>query len=366
MRKPHLQEIVDALAPDRATRNADPVCLSVGGFVIEVRCVSITLLAELLRYFQHVIVAPCEPDTVVHVLGNAQLPFEPEYVDWVREASKRGRKDTIYDLPDGRLILKVRTGVQFLQSPAWSIAFGPTEQNANQVINFINTQILNRFQREGWLACHAAAVKTSDKGLAISGLSGGGKSTTMLRLMEIADTHYVTNDRLLVRKNANKTDALGIPKLPRINPGTIVTNARLTGLLDEEREEELRNLEPDELWHLEEKYDLFIDDIYGPGRISHETHLTDFWVLNWSRDSTAQTDVSAVDLKSRPDLLSAITKNPGPFYQRSNGAFWTDRSALEATAYLEALSDIRVWEVSGLIDFDALFDAGMQLLGTPS
>jgi HprK-related kinase B len=166
-----------------------------------------------------------------------------------------------------------------------------------------------------------------------------------------------------VRNAGNSTDALGIPKLPRINPGTIVTNARLTGLIDEEREEELRNLEPDELWHLEEKYDLFIDDIYGPGRISHDARLTDFWVLNWSRDSADATEVSKTDLKDRPDLLSAIMKNPGPFYQTPQGPFWPMKTPLDTEAYLGALEGVQVWEVKGLIDFDALFEAGAELLG---
>lgn len=358
-----VQDVVDALAPVSATKASDPVCLAVGGYIIEIRCTSRTLLAELLRYFQHVITAPAEPDLTVFVLGPAELPFAASYSDWVREAGKTGRKDAICDLKNGRLVLKVRTGIQFLQAPGWAIAFGPTEDHPNQVINFVNTQILNHFQREDWVACHAAAVRTADRGLAISGLSGGGKSTAMLRLMEVADTQYVTNDRLLVRRTNESTLALGVPKLPRINPGTIVTNERLSGLIDEEREEELRNMEPDELWHLEEKYDLFIDDIYGPGRISHEAELTDFWVLNWSRDHTDPTDVTRIELRERSDLLSAIMKSPGPFYQTKDGTFWTDSAPLNNGAYLSALDGIQVWEVTGQIDFDALFDAGTELLG---
>ncbi|POF28354.1 HprK-related kinase B [Roseibium marinum] len=361
-----VQDIVDALAPARETRLCDPVCLTVGDLVVEIRCVSETLLAELLRYFQHVISAPDEPDLTVHVLGEVELPFTIDYRDWAREPGKTGRKDAICDLAGGRMIFKVRTGIQFLQSPGWAVAFGPTADHPNQVVNFVNTQILNHFQREGWVACHAAAVKTATRGLGISGLSGGGKSTTMLRLMEIAGTQYVTNDRLLVRNKDSRTDALGIPKLPRINPGTIVSNARLAGILDEEREEELRNMEPDELWHVEEKYDLFIEDIYGPGRIAHEAGLTDFWVLNWSRDSDEPTNVKKADLKDRADLLSAIMKSPGPFYQLPDGSFWSDRSPMDTTAYLEALAGIQVWEVTGQIDFDALFDEGAHLLGSSS
>ncbi|MEM8702592.1 MAG: HprK-related kinase B [Pseudomonadota bacterium] len=359
-----VHDVLGALDPERATRASDPVCLSVGGYVIEVRCTSGALLAELLRYFQHVITVPTDADLTVHVLGPVDLPTDVAFADWKREPGKSGRKDAIADLADGRLVLKIRTGLRFLQAPGWAVAFGPTEDHPNQVINFINTQILNRFQREGWVACHAAAVRTEHKGLAISGLSGGGKSTTMLRLMEVAGTKYVTNDRLLVRKNGKDTDALGIPKLPRINPGTIVTNSRLAGLIDEEREEELRNMERDELWHLEEKYDLFIDDIYGPGRISHTAKLTDFWVLNWSRDSSAATAVTQVGLAERTDLLAAVMKSPGPFYQTRQGPFWTDATPLDPGAYIAALKSVQVWEVTGQIDFDALFDAGTELLGS--
>jgi len=363
MSKPSVQDIVNALSPERATRSSDPVCLCVGGYVIEVRCTSQALLAELLRYFQHVITVPAEPDLTVHVLGETELPFDVPFADWAREPGKTGRKDAIADLDNGRLVLKVRTGLRFLQALGWAVAFGPTDHHPNQVINFINTQILNRFQREDWVACHAAAVRTAKKGLAISGLSGGGKSTTMLRLMEVAGTKYVTNDRLLVRATGTGTVALGIPKLPRINPGTIVTNARLAGIIDEEREDELRTMEPDELWHLEEKYDLFIDDIYGPGRISHDAKLTDFWVLNWARDSRAPTAVTKVDLPERKDLLPAIMKSPGPFYQTREGPFWTDSTPLDPGAYIAALEAVQMWEVTGQIDFDALFDAGTELLG---
>ncbi len=166
-----VQDVVDALSPARETRNCDPVCLTVGGHVVEVRCTSSALLAELLRYFQHVISAPSKPDRIVHVLGSMELPFDPEYTDWERETGKSGRKDAVCDLENGRLILKVRTGLQFLQSPDWAIALGPTDDHPIQVINFINTQVLNHFQRQGWVACHAAAVRTPNRGLSRGVLS---------------------------------------------------------------------------------------------------------------------------------------------------------------------------------------------------
>lgn len=360
-----VDDVAEALAPIEATRTCRPFGLSVGGYVVEVRCTSDRLRATLLRHLQHVICPPAAPDVTVHVLGARKLPFPVQYKDWAREPGKTGRKDAIFDLDGGRLISKVRTGMTFLQSPDWAIAFGPADAHPNQVINFINTQILNHFQRAGWVACHAAAISANCAGLAISGLSGGGKSTAILRLMEISGTRYVTNDRLLVRACASRTEALGIPKLPRINPGTIVSNPRFAGTLTGERARELRAMAPDALWHLEEKHDLFIDDTFGPGRISHSAHLTNFWILNWTRHSDAPTRLNKVRLAHRPDLLSAIMKSPGPFYQQTDGPFWSDATPNDDSAYLTALARVQVWEVTGAIDFNALYKAGSDFLGQP-
>ena len=60
------------------------------------------------------------------------------------------------------------------------------------------------------------------KCLGIAGFSGGGKSTLMLQLLDNDEVSYLTNDRLFIHAGSGQIMARGIPKLPRINPGTIV------------------------------------------------------------------------------------------------------------------------------------------------
>lgn len=361
-----LTTVADVLARlDRSGLTAvAPLALSVGPVRLRLRCAG-ALRAELAAYFADVL-SEDAPDAIeIDILEGQALDPAPDWVDWAREPGKTGRKDAIHDLADGRLVFKRRTGVTFLQSVAVLVAFGPVGGNANQVINFVNTQVLNACLREGWQICHAAAVSNGARSLAIAGLSGGGKSTAILRMMDLPSTAFVTNDRLLVRGDVPVPTALGIPKHPRINPGTILHNARLHPILTPARLAELAAMPHDELWHLEEKHDLMVPEIYGPGRSQLAAPLTDFWVLNWQWDTAQPTAVTPVDLPARPDLLGAIMKSAGPFYAGAMGRFHTDQTPLDPAGYLAALRNVRVSEVTGRVDFDALFDKGRRLLEAP-
>lgn len=345
------------LAPARA---AEPFHLAVGCVGVTVHAPT-SLRAELVSYFADVLTDVAVPGgIVVDLLPGQALTAEPVWTDWLREGGKSGRKDAICDLDDGRLVRKVRSGVTFLQAPGLAVAFGPLGGNVSTVINFINTQILSACLREGWQLCHAAAVTGQGRTLAISGLSGGGKSTSMLRMMDIDGTAFVSNDRVLVKGGA-PAQAQGIPKQPRINPGTILGNPRLHGLIAPERRAELLAMPADALWSLEEKHDLIVSEIYGPGRVQYAAPLTDFWVLNWQRDAAGPTRVTEVTLDDRPDLLAAIMKSPGPFYQRPDGSFEPNGAAPVPGPYLEALRGVRVSEVSGRVDFDVLAAEGRRI-----
>jgi HprK-related kinase B len=278
-----------------------------------------------------------------------------EFVDWTREPGKTGRKDAYVDLDGSRLVLKVRTGMLFLQSEAHRIAAGPCIEYDNQVINFINAQYMNWLQHRGWLICHAAGLVRNGRTLGIAGFSGGGKSTLMLRLLDHESVAYLTNDRLFVRREADGIGATGIPKLPRINPGTIVHNRTLHGLIEAPERERLLALPPDELWQIEDKYDVFVAEIYGAGRILPAAPLGAFLVLNWQRDSGQPLKVTRIDLDARRDLLlGAIMKSPGPFYQYADGHFLADTDPLDIDAYLDVLREVAVYEATGGVDFDAL------------
>lgn len=341
---------------------ATPFHLRVGHVGVSVRCPD-PLRAALVGYFAEALSdTPETSDTIiVDLLPDQALVPDPVWSDWQREPGKAGRKDAVCDLDDARLIRKVRSGVTFLQSPQAAIAWGPLVDHESTVINFINTQILNACLRDGWQLCHAAAVTLGPRTLGISGLSGGGKSTSILRMMDIEGTQFLSNDRVLV-KSGQPPRALGIPKHPRINPGTILGNPRLHGLLTPTRRAELAALPAADLWALEDKHDLMVSDVYGVDRFAFEGALTDFWVLNWSHDSDAPTQVTEVSLPDRPDLLSAIVKSPGPFYQHPDGRFEPNGSAADPAPYLDALAGVRVCEVSGRIDFDVLASKGRDVL----
>ncbi len=343
---------------DLAVAGEEAFSLKVGEIGIRVLCPE-PLRGKLMTYFDDALSDEAGAVTV-HLLPNQSLTPEPAWTDWLREGGKVGRKDAVCDLDGARLIRKVRSGVTFFQSFNRAVAFGPLEQNESTVINFINTQILNIALREGWQLAHAAAVTNGERTLAISGLSGGGKSTSILRLMDIDALSFLSNDRVLMKGGA-PARALGIPKQPRINPGTILGNPRLAGMLTEARVAELNAMAPADLWSLEQKHDLVIRDVYGAGRVRFDGPLTDFWVLNWSHTSEQNTRITEVDLASRPDLLQAIMKSPGPFYQHTDGSFELNGNAPDPAPYLEALNSVRVCEVSGKVDFDRIAAAGREL-----
>lgn len=349
----------DVLAQlDLAAAGEEGFVLKVGEIRIRVLCPE-PLRSRLMTYFADVRSDEAGAVTV-HLLPDQHMLPEPAWTDWLREGGKIGRKDAICDLDDARLIRKVRSGVTFFQSFDHAVAFGPLEQNESTVINFINTQVLNIALRKGWHLAHAAAVTNGRQTLAISGLSGGGKSTSILRLMDIDGLSFLSNDRVLI-KGGTPARALGIPKQPRINPGTILGNPRLADMLTETRIEELNAMNTADLWALEDKHDLVIRDIYGAGRVRFDAPMTDFWVLNWSHGAEEDTRISEVDLSSRPDLLQAIMKSPGPFYQHVDGRFEPNGNAPDPAPYLDALKGVRVCEVSGKIDFDKIAAAGRDL-----
>jgi HprK-related kinase B len=341
---------------------ADELYLALGECTVRLRSNSRELVAELADYFSHVAVDAVDPDIDIIAIERDAPDLGIEFIDWKREPGKTGRKDSYADLPGGRLVRKVRTGMVFLQSERRRIAAGPCRKYANQVVNFINSQYMNWLQNRGWLICHAAGLVYRGKCLGIAGFSGGGKSTLMLHLLEDDEVSYLTNDRLFIHGGSGQVMARGIPKLPRINPGTIVHNKTLHSLIPAQQREVLLQLPGDELWELEEKYDVHIDRVYGPGRIMPEAPLAAFLILDWQRDSKMELKVERVDLAADHDLLGALMKSPGPFYQYPDGTFLQDTAAFDERAYLDALENVAVYAARGRIDFSALSDCCLNEL----
>ena len=335
---------------------ADELYLALGECTLRLRSNSTELLTLLADYFSHVVCEPLAYDIEVIAIERDAPELDIDFIDWKREPGKTGRKDSYAELPGARLVRKVRTGMVFLQSERQRIAAGPCLKYNNQVINFINSQYMNWLQNRGWLICHAAGLVYRDKCLGIAGFSGGGKSTLMLHLMDDDEVAYLSNDRLFVHAGSGQVLARGIPKLPRINPGTIVHNKRLQGLIPAQQRKALLQLPAAELWELEDKYDVHIDRIYGSDRIIPEAPLSAFLILDWQRDGERELQVERIDLTVRRDLLGALMKSPGPFYQHPDGTFQQDTAVFDDASYLAALEQVPVYVARGRVDFPTLSD----------
>ena len=331
------------------------VCLDLDGYGIAIKSNSEVLLDHLQQYFRHVI-SDRPADIEVICIDSQVIDSGFDFVDWKREPGKSGRKDAYYDLDDGRLVLKVRTGMQFLQHEHYRIAIGPCNEFDNQVINFINAQYMNHLQQHDALICHASGLVVNNRCMGMAGFSGGGKSTLMLHMLDDEAVHYLTNDRLFLDRVADGIRATGIPKLPRINPGTIVNNPRLKPILDDQRCEELLAMPKEQLWHLEEKYDVDVEKIYGRNKIISQQSMDSFLILNWSFNDDIACAINEVNIAERSELLKAVMKSPGPFYQFADGSFFQDDMELPEDAYLDYLKELTVFEATGKVDFNYASD----------
>lgn len=327
------------------------------------------LHAKLTRYFGEFLApevsergVPARADVIRVTAHEAPrrdwgLPFTAKQPD----AGKRKIKEEYLDLPDGRLVHKRLTGMLFAFGRGDNVAVGPCTANDNQVVNFINNRYLELMLNRGCLLGHAAAVSHAGRGLAVAGFSGMGKSTLSLRLMSLGAT-FVSNDRVLVERDNGQTAprCLGIPKQPRINPGTILANPDLSPVLTEEERTTLSALPPDDLWHLERKYDAIIGDCFGPGRFVPQAPLDALVILNWRRNGEPLR-VRMDSAQDRPDLLSAFMKSTGVFYLPAPGGWMQDPDHAE---YARGLAGVPIIELSGGVDFDAAADACMHFLST--
>ena len=353
MSTPTLLDISEQLL-DGTSLSEHKLFLDLGRCIIAISSNSAVLLQRLQTYFSHWLIVDRQADMEIIAVEREVVQLPVMFHDWRREPGKSGRKDSYYDIEDGRIIRKVRTGMVFLQSEQYRIVAGPCANNDNQVINFINNQYMTWFQRQGWLNCHAAAIVKDNQAYAVAGFSGGGKSTLMLQMLETAGTSFLTNDRLFIQHHNHQVLAAGVPKLPRINPGTIIHNPRLQKLLSTEEQTKLQMLPSQDLWELEQKYDVDIETLYGAGRIISEAPLQSLLILNWQRESSQSLRMQKVDLRQRRDLLQAIMKSSGPFYQQSDGHFATDSYQFDEEAYLNRLEKITVFEATGQVNFDTL------------
>ncbi|MDQ7031424.1 MAG: HprK-related kinase B, partial [Desulfonauticus sp.] len=286
------------------------------------------------------------PDIVIGVYEAPPPVFPFSFKIKQPDPGKIKIKEEYVDLLDGRIVRKRLTNVVFIFGNGENLAVGPCLANLNQIVNFINNRYIEYKLLDGYLLGHAAAAIYDGKGLAIAGFSGRGKSTLLLHLMSNG-AKFVTNDRLMFKEVKGKLRMFGVPKWPRINPGTILNNSSLHFLLSESEREKFLKLSSRELWQLEQKYDVFIDEVFGEDKIALKGDMDVLIILNWQPSCEEKTEIKRVDIKNRIDLLQAFIKSPGLFFL----PFKDEEIDLSPGCYVNLLSKTLILEITGAVDF---------------
>jgi HprK-related kinase B len=354
---PTLAELTDRLICDVALdREVD---LNFAGWRVRVATNASALIERLRRYFEPFVAADHDdPDCRIVAVEAPDGDLGLTYTLKARERGKSKIKEEWVDLVGGgRVIRKRTTGMIFAFGGATHVAYGRCAANDNQVINFIISRYIQWRLHRGGMLYHAAGAIVDGRGLAMAGFSGMGKSTLALHLMSRGAT-FVSNDRLIVERRDDRLAMYGVPKLPRINPGTAMHNADLRHILSREDMARFGAMGREELWGHEEKYDVFIDEAYGAGRFALDAPMAGLILLNWDRYGSGAL-ARRVDLAERPDLFPAFSKPTGLFFEPSPADPEPDVSD---DAYRSDLGDCPVIEMTGGVDFETAAEICLELL----
>lgn len=315
------------------------------------------IIASLVNYCQPFVVTGGNPDIVISFHETPETDFGLHLIMKEPDPGKSKVKEEYADFLDGRAVRKRLTGMVFFFGGGQHLAMGPCLANMNQVVNFINNRYIEWMLCRGCLLGHAAGVERHGKGLALAGFSGTGKSTLSLHIMS-RGTRFVSNDRLIIQQTERGLRMNGVAKLPRINPGTVLNNPDLSSVISEEERETFKEIPADLLWHVEQKYDVPIDECFGTDKFVLSAVMEDLVILNWRREPIPLV-VRRVDPFERKDLLPAFIKTPGLFIHTGKDSTLAETSE---DNYAQWLSQCRVWEFSGGVDFESATRACLNIL----
>ncbi len=351
--------MVQQIASDLVARTSfeNSLTLQFGECSLHIEANQEEIVARLRHYYRLFIVDQASNAITIRFIEGDPPVIPGEFAIKQPDPGKQKIKEEYLNAPDGRIVHKRLTGMMFLFGDNFHLGIGPCRANMNQVVNFINNRYIQWLLERDCLLGHAAGVADQGRGLSLAGFSGMGKSTLALHLVT-AGASFVSNDRVLIREEHKGITMYGIPKQPRINPGTIMNNPSLRDMLSPEETEHLSSMSHLELWQLEQKYDVIIEEAFGDDRYQLEAPLDILVILNWHHDGTP-TVVQEVNISERRDLLRAFMKETGLFFLPVPG---TTKLEFPPDDYIRLLSRCAVYEISGGVDLAKATAACRELL----
>lgn len=326
------------------TETANLLALRFGSVLIAVDSDDAQLLERLSRYFERFVSSPRRaehPHSVLTAVEDASSWSLPELTPWVVDG-----KEAFADMDGGRVVRKVRTGVTIsIKEDQWSSSWtirGRLHHNFSQVVNLIGIIYgLKLLDRYGAMI-HASAVSDEEgRAIAIVGQSGMGKSSVAVRLLE-QGFDFISNDRLILLPDprAEVVYAHGLPKLPRVNPGTLLAGARTRAVLTKDAEAHYTSLSKEALWGVEDKHDLEVERVLGQ-RWLLSGALVGAFFLDWRQDGEGL-DFQRLTPGQAVSELRAAAKDFGAFDLRLGER--------RDTAYVETARRVPMYRVTGAAD----------------
>jgi HprK-related kinase B len=348
---------MDELASVRRTYRPDRAFgLLIGGVPIAVDT-DAPRIAERLREYFAPYAAPRTPSDpampVVHLIQGEPLFDAAKLRDVPRRLREQGVKEAFYDADGFRVVVKRRTGVTIYVAEPDHYVVGDLVRNFNQAVNIVMGVYAKAMSRRGYIMLHASAIVGDVDGVAFASASGFGKSTVALALVE-RHQHLVTNDRLFARASAaGLVEMVGVPKKPRVNPGTLLRLPSLSPLVTDEERARYAAMTPEDLWALESKHDVDVDVLYGPGTTRLSGNLRAIFLLRWSPLDRGW-NVRTLPAQDRASALEPLLKTAGVY----------DLAPPPAAAQHELLRGIAqtvdVYDVRGRADVDRLADLVLE------
>lgn len=300
------------------------------------------VIDKLNRYFKKWLVnTNIKADYEIFAVETEVPEFDLEFKDYITPGKSKIKESSV-ETRLGILIKKNRTGMHFIENEGKHYIFGPTKSFTNQIINYAGALYMQHMLNDNTQLFHAAAVAKNNDGIVIAAPSGKGKSTTALKLLN-EGLDFVSNDRVMLSKENESYVLYGVPKYPRVNPGTLLNNDKLKHLLSNPTKYE--NMSREELWQWEEKHDVFLEPIYGEDVYKLKAKAKALLIIDWG-DSNESLKLEKIKLQEHTYLLPEIMKLPALYTPKA----LTDKLNFKEDNYIEFLANLPVYRLHGEID----------------